>query len=72
MKITDNGIGIESNEIKNLFSPFFRGKNALKINGSGLGLCIVKRSVELHLGTIEVTSKLDEGSIFTATITTGI
>lgn len=71
IKVIDNGIGIDNSDFKNLFDPFFRGKNVLNINGSGLGLCIVKRLTEIHHGSIDVVSKLKEGSVFTITLTTG-
>jgi len=49
----------------NIFEPFIRAKNAGEIKGSGLGLSIVKRAVELQGGEIKVTSKLNEGTAFT-------
>jgi PAS domain S-box-containing protein len=63
--IIDKGIGIPEEEQKNLFGKFFRAKNALNIQGTGLGLNILKRYVELMNGTIHFTSKLNEGTTFT-------
>lgn len=65
--IADNGIGIPEEEIKNIFEPFYRGKNAMQktIPGSGLGLSLIKRIVESHGGDISAESKIDIGSIFT-------
>lgn len=66
--ITDKGIGIPKNEIKHLFTEFFRANNSVGIQGTGLGLSIVKRSVELLGGTISVESKINEGTTFTLII----
>lgn len=65
MKIKDNGIGIPEDEQNNIFSRFFRAQNAVAIQGTGLGLNIVKRYVELINGTIDFTSKTNEGTTFT-------
>jgi PAS domain S-box-containing protein len=66
--ISDKGIGIAENDLEHLYSSFHRGKNAVNIQGTGLGLHIVKRYLELLGGTIDVHSVLDEGSTFTLTI----
>ncbi len=64
--VTDNGIGIAEEEITNIFTDFYRGKEIPEgERSSGVGLSITKRIVEAHDGTIEVESKLGEGSIFT-------
>jgi PAS domain S-box-containing protein len=60
----DEGIGIPDEDRKNLFDSFFRCKNVKNIKGSGLGLSIVKRSVETYGGSIEYESKLNEGTTF--------
>lgn len=65
MKVKDEGIGIPEEEQKNLFSKFYRAKNAFNIQGTGLGLNIVKRYVELLEGDITFVSKQNEGSTFT-------
>ena len=65
VKIEDEGIGIPKEELKNIFEPFIRAKNASEIKGSGLGLSIVKRAIDLQNGEIKVNSKLNEGSVFT-------
>ncbi|USN87609.1 MAG: PAS domain S-box protein [Candidatus Nomurabacteria bacterium] len=68
--VTDNGIGIPSNEIDNLFSKFYRASNAQAQNteGTGLGLYIVKLSVEKLGGKIEVASDTEVGTTFTVTL----
>lgn len=63
IQIKDNGIGIDSETLPQLFQPFFRATHA--IPGTGLGLSIVKEIVERHGGQVLVTSKLGEGSTFT-------
>ncbi|QQS37223.1 MAG: PAS domain S-box protein [Ignavibacteriales bacterium] len=62
--VSDKGIGIPSDELKMLFEPFFRGRNSGTIKGSGLGLSIVKKAVELHNGSISVDSAFGKGSTF--------
>lgn len=66
--VTDQGVGISEEDQQHLFSTFFRGKNVTNIEGTGLGLHIVKRYVELLHGTIELTSQLDVGTEVTVTI----
>jgi hypothetical protein len=64
---TDSGIGILPEDIENLFAEFVRIKSekTKNISGSGLGLSIVKKVIELYKGTIKVESTPDVGSIFT-------
>ena len=68
LTIKDKGIGISEDDLEHLYSSFYRGRNAMNIQGTGLGLHIVKRYVELLSGTIELKSKLGEGSTFCITI----
>jgi signal transduction histidine kinase len=65
--VQDTGIGIAKEDISNLFTKFFRAKNAIAMapDGAGLGLYLVKRFVEAHGGTIAVESEPDRGSMFT-------
>lgn len=60
--ILDDGIGIPESEQKHIFERFFRAKNALNINGTGLGLNISKNYVELMNGSISIKSKENEGT----------
>ena len=64
--VTDSGIGMTEEETKKLFNEFFRVKNeqTKNITGSGLGLSIVKKVVNLYQGEIKVESKIGEGSTF--------
>jgi signal transduction histidine kinase len=60
--VRDRGIGIPDEDAAQLFTSFHRGSNVGEVPGSGLGLGIVKRCVDLLGGTIDVRSKLDEGT----------
>ena len=62
--IKDNGIGIPVEEQNKLFERFFRAKNALNIQGTGLGLNIVAKYIEILKGTITFKSELDIGTTF--------
>lgn len=62
LEVKDEGIGISKKELKEIFTPFFRTKNAVSISGSGLGLSITKRTVQALKGKILVESKLNFGT----------
>ena len=62
--ISDNGIGIKETDIAAIFGLFNRMENVQKIEGTGVGLAIVKRIVEKHNGRIRVESELGKGSKF--------
>ena len=66
--IADQGIGISKDDLEHLFSSFFRAANALNIQGTGLGLHIVKRYVDLLKGQVKVESELNKGTTITLTI----
>ena len=70
ISITDNGIGMSEEFQKRIFETFERERNTTSshIEGSGIGMGITKKLVELMDGTIEVKSKQGEGSTFTVTI----
>lgn len=65
--VKDNGIGIPHEDQKNLFEPFFRAHNTGSIPGTGLGLNIVKRYVELMDGELSYWSAINQGAIFKLT-----
>jgi signal transduction histidine kinase len=65
LSVIDNGIGIPENEQKHLFERFYRANNAANIQGTGIGLNIIKKYIELLGGNITFTSKLNEGTTFT-------
>lgn len=64
LKVEDSGIGIPPEDQKHLFERFFRGNNVSAIQGTGLGLNIVAKYVELMNGKIDFISKLGEGTTF--------
>ncbi|MCF8278380.1 MAG: PAS domain-containing sensor histidine kinase [Flavobacteriales bacterium] len=70
LKVQDHGMGIPTDEQQHLFERFFRAKNATNIQGTGLGLNIVQKHVDLMGGTIDFTSKLNEGTTFIITLPT--
>ena len=65
LSVKDPGIGISEEDKQHLFERFFRAKNAINIQGTGLGLHIVGKYLELMNGRIEMQSTLNEGSVFT-------
>lgn len=64
IKITDFGYGIKKEDFENIFIPFQRGENVESIQGSGLGLSIVKEAIKLSNGEIKVESTIDKGTTF--------
>jgi PAS domain S-box-containing protein len=67
-KIRDEGIGIPKSDFKHMFERFFRASNAGQVQGTGLGLNIVKRYTDLLNGSITFTSESGKGTIFSVTI----
>jgi len=65
VSFADQGIGISEEDLSHIFEPFRRGQNARHIKGHGIGLSLVDRIAFLHQGKVDVTSRLNEGSIFT-------
>ncbi|GEO02690.1 hypothetical protein AAE02nite_03540 [Adhaeribacter aerolatus] len=68
LQVKDQGIGIPDADKTHLFTPFFRAQNVTNIQGTGLGLNIVKRYVDIMQGTLDYTSELNQGTTFTITI----
>jgi PAS domain S-box-containing protein len=73
LSVRDTGVGIPTAELPRLFQRFYRvsGTRSRTNEGSGIGLAFVKRLVELHQGSIAVTSVEGAGTCFTITIPTG-
>ena len=67
-QIQDCGIGISAIDIDRVFEPFYRGKNVGVIQGTGLGLAVVKNLVELHFGEISLVTEVEVGSTITIRI----
>lgn len=68
IQIADNGMGIPEKEQKHIFKRFFRAQNAVNIQGTGLGLNLVRKYVRLLKGHVSFSSKVDSGTVFTVTI----
>ena len=73
IEVTDRGIGIPEAELEGVFARFGRGSNTSRrgIAGSGVGLYIARKIVEVHGGRLDVTSCEDEGSTFTLALPLG-
>lgn len=65
IKFSDKGIGIAEGDLKNIFSPFFRGENRKFAEGNGIGLSLTQKIIQLHQGNIFLTSSPKNGSTFT-------
>lgn len=70
ISVTDSGIGIDTSDQEIIFQPFQQldGTSARRYSGTGIGLTYVKKLVELHGGSITVSSEINKGSIFTFTL----
>ncbi len=60
--ISDKGIGIPEDYMKNIFQNFMRASNVGKVTGTGMGLAIVKKCVDIHKGEITIESAVDQGT----------
>lgn len=70
IEVLDDGSGIPADALPHLFDRFYRvdGARSVRGNGSGLGLAIVNWIVQQHGGSVEVESRIGEGSVFTVTL----
>ncbi|MGE5656908.1 MAG: response regulator [Actinomycetota bacterium] len=66
--VQDRGIGIPTEEQTHLFQPFYRCSNVKSVRGSGLGLAVVKTCIDAHNGSIQITSKVGQGTIVKVTL----
>ncbi|MBD2257649.1 PAS domain S-box protein [Pseudanabaena sp. FACHB-2040] len=66
--VQDWGLGIPAADIELLFESFYRASNVGTIQGTGLGLSVVKKCVDLHHGTVQLSSELGVGTTFTVTL----
>ena len=64
VEIDDNGRGIPAEDLPHIFDELYRGENARDMPGSGLGLALVRRIIELHDGSVEVHSRTEQGTMF--------
>ena len=60
--VSDHGIGISEEDQRQLFKAFHRGSNVGTRPGTGLGLLLVKRCAELHGGSVQLDSRVGEGT----------
>lgn len=65
LTVSDNGVGISAEDLPRVFDRFYRADSSRTSGNTGLGLAISKAIVEAHGGTIEVSSQLDVGTVFT-------
>jgi two-component system sensor histidine kinase KdpD len=69
VSVADRGSGVDDIEQTMIFEKFYRGRNQrVSIQGTGMGLAIVKAIIELHGGTVGVTSQVGRGSVFHFTL----
>ncbi len=65
VEVADTGPGIAPEDLPHLFEELYRGSNARRVAGSGLGLALVQRIVARHGGTVRARSRLEQGTVFT-------
>ncbi|MDX5419212.1 MAG: HAMP domain-containing histidine kinase [Hymenobacteraceae bacterium] len=65
LEVTDKGLGINEEDLKHVFVPFFRAENVRTITGHGIGLPLAERILKLHKGQIVVNSKINQGTTVT-------
>ena len=70
IEVADTGVGIDASELPRIFERFYRGSrsNEARGSGSGLGLAIVRSIVDMHHGTVTVSSRLGVGTTFVVTL----
>lgn len=68
LKFADQGIGIAPEDIPNLFSSFYRGRNQQYAAGNGIGLSLTHKIVTLHKGSITVDTSVNQGTTFTLSL----
>jgi PAS domain S-box-containing protein len=68
INISDEGIGIDKKDVKEIFEPFYRGSNVSNVKGSGLGLALSKSFVRYNGGNITFSSRAGGGTTFTVTL----
>jgi signal transduction histidine kinase len=71
ISVADRGRGIPEDEQKMLFGPYYRARNSRGVHGAGIGLYVCERYIASHGGTIDIDSKLDQGTTVTVRLPTG-
>lgn len=64
LRFSNNGIGISTNDLKNIFTPFYRGDNKKFADGNGIGLPLTQKIIDLHKGSISVSSTRNKETTF--------
>lgn len=62
VSVADSGIGMNEEQVKQVFTPFYRGNNDSQVNGYGLGMAIVKRLCNRYNWRLRVSSKMGHGT----------
>lgn len=65
LKFSNTGSGINDVDLPHIFKPFYRGQSSSLVDGNGIGLSLTEKIVQLHHGSITVTSRINEGATFT-------
>jgi signal transduction histidine kinase len=68
LTVKDKGIGIKKEEIEKILTPFYRGNNVINIKGSGIGLSLVSKIINLHNGKLQINSQLGIGTEIQVTL----
>lgn len=68
IQISDEGLGMTTQDLEGIFKPFFRGEGGRHLEGNGIGLSLTKKVIDLHKGTITVVSEVNKGTEFTITL----
>jgi signal transduction histidine kinase len=66
--VRDHGMGIPAEALAHIGEPFYRANNVRSIQGTGLGLALVQKIVQLHRGTMHIDSQLNQGTQITITL----
>lgn len=67
LSVKDRGIGISAIDVQNIFQPFFRGSNAKKFSGHGLGLSLAQKIIQLHNGILSIDSVINSYTLVKVT-----
>lgn len=68
LSFTDKGVGISEADLPNIFSAFYRGTNMGFTRGNGIGLSLTQKIIAMHQGSISVSSRIGEGSVFVVSL----
>lgn len=68
LNFKDTGIGIPPEDIKRIFTAFYRGQNKEFTSGNGIGLSLTQKIIAMHQGTVQIHSVVNEGSVFSVEI----